>query len=53
VRTRPLPPMADPPREDNWQQLEFALPGLGLVLLGYVVERYRMTKTRTGEYGRS
>ncbi|MEV7045235.1 DUF6640 family protein [Amycolatopsis sp. NPDC051061] len=38
---------ADPPREDNWQQLKFALPGLGLVLLGYVVERYRMTKTRT------
>ena len=31
----------DPPGEDNWPQLRFALPTLGTVLLGYVMERHR------------
>ncbi|WP_439379664.1 DUF6640 family protein [Amycolatopsis lexingtonensis] len=35
---------ADPPREDNWPQLKYTLPSLGLVLLGYLTERYRITR---------
>ncbi|MFE2941249.1 DUF6640 family protein [Streptomyces sp. NPDC059255] len=34
----------DPPREDNWPQLKYTLPRLGLVLLGYVTERHRITR---------
>ncbi|MFL6125030.1 DUF6640 family protein, partial [Actinophytocola sp.] len=34
----------DPPREDNWPQLKYTLPSLGMVLLGYVTERYRITR---------
>jgi hypothetical protein len=34
----------DPPREDNWPQLKSTLPSLGLVLLGYVAERRRITR---------
>jgi len=35
---------ADPPRADNWTQLWTTLPVLGLVGLGYVLERRRMTR---------
>ncbi|MET0134435.1 MAG: DUF6640 family protein [Kibdelosporangium sp.] len=34
----------DPPREDNWPQLKYTLPSLGLVLLGYLAERRRITR---------
>jgi hypothetical protein len=34
----------DPPREDNWPQLKYTLPSLGLVLLGYLTERRRITR---------
>jgi hypothetical protein len=34
----------DPPREDNWPQLKYTLPSLGLILLGYVTERHRITR---------
>jgi hypothetical protein len=34
----------DPPGEDNWPQLKFALPILGMVLLGYSTERHRITR---------
>jgi uncharacterized protein DUF6640 len=34
----------DPPGEDNWPQLKFTLPSLGMVLLGYVTERHRSTR---------
>jgi hypothetical protein len=29
----------DPPREDDWPQLKYTLPSLGLVLLGYLTEK--------------
>jgi hypothetical protein len=34
----------DPPRADNWPQLKYTLPSLGMVLLGYLTERYRITR---------
>jgi hypothetical protein len=34
----------DPPRDDNWPQLKYTLPSLGLILLGYVTERHRITR---------
>lgn len=34
----------DPPGEDNWPQLKFALPILGAIALGYVIERRRITR---------
>lgn len=34
----------DPPGQDNWPQLKFALPTLGMVLLGYVTERRRIAR---------
>jgi hypothetical protein len=34
----------DPPGEDNWPQLKYTLPSLGMVVLGYVIERYRITR---------
>ena len=34
----------DPPGEDNWPQLKYTLPNLGLVLLGYLAERRRITR---------
>jgi len=34
----------DPPGEDNWPQLKTTLPGLGLVLAGYLIERRRITR---------
>jgi hypothetical protein len=34
----------DPPREDNWPQLKSTLPSLGMVLLGYLTERRRITR---------
>ena len=34
----------DPPREDNWPQLKYTLPSLGLVLVGYLIERPRLTR---------
>jgi hypothetical protein len=34
----------DPPREDNWPQLKTTLPSLGMVLLGYLTERRRLTR---------
>ncbi|WP_410672095.1 DUF6640 family protein [Amycolatopsis sp. cmx-4-68] len=36
----------DPPREDNWPQLKYTLPSLGLVLVGYLTERYRISRKR-------
>ena len=36
----------DPPREDNWPQLKYTLPSLGLILLGYWTERHRITRER-------
>ena len=36
----------DPPREDDWPQLKYTLPSLGLVLLGYWTERHRITRER-------
>jgi len=33
----------DPPREDDWPQLKYTLPSLGMVLLGYLSERRRTT----------
>lgn len=35
---------ADPPRADNWTQLWTTLPVLGLVGLGYALERRRMAR---------
>jgi hypothetical protein len=34
----------DPPGEDNWPQLKFALPILGAIALGYLTERHRITR---------
>ena len=34
----------DPPREDNWPQLKYTLPSLGLVLPGDASERRRITR---------
>ena len=34
----------DPPGEDNWPQLKYTLPTLGLVALGYLLERRRLTR---------
>ncbi|GLY34205.1 hypothetical protein Amsp01_002290 [Amycolatopsis sp. NBRC 101858] len=34
----------DPPREDNWPQLKYTLPSLGLILLGYSLDRYRISR---------
>jgi uncharacterized protein DUF6640 len=34
----------DPPGEDNWPQLKFTLPSLGMILLGYLTERHRITR---------
>ncbi|MEV5720455.1 DUF6640 family protein [Amycolatopsis mediterranei] len=36
----------DPPREDNWPQLKYTLPSLGLILLGHWTERRRITRER-------
>jgi hypothetical protein len=46
LSARPYPGTAsvDPPREDNWPQLKYALPTLGAVLLGYLTERHRITR---------
>ncbi len=38
----------DPPGTAKFPQAKFALPSLGLVGLGYVLERRRMTRFRTG-----
>ncbi|SEF24452.1 hypothetical protein SAMN05421837_102714 [Amycolatopsis pretoriensis] len=34
----------DPPGQDNWPQLKYTLPSLGLVLLGYLAERRRLAR---------
>jgi hypothetical protein len=34
----------DPPGEDNWPQLKYALPMLGAIAVGYLTERYRLTR---------
>ncbi|MEA5360858.1 DUF6640 family protein [Amycolatopsis sp., V23-08] len=34
----------DPPREDTWPQLKYTLPSLGMVLLGYLIQRPRTTR---------
>ncbi|WP_328456565.1 MULTISPECIES: DUF6640 family protein [unclassified Amycolatopsis] len=34
----------DPPGEDDWPQLKFALPILGTILVGYLTERRRITR---------
>jgi hypothetical protein len=34
----------DPPGEDSWPQLKFALPILGSIGLGYLLERLRITQ---------
>jgi hypothetical protein len=33
----------DPPGEDNWPQLKYTLPALGMVLVGYLTERKRIS----------
>ncbi len=33
----------DPPGEDNWPQLKYALPMLGAIAVGYLTERRRIT----------
>jgi len=43
----------DPPREDNWPQLKTTLPSLGLVLLGYAIERYRLTRGQPADQRRA
>ena len=42
ARLYPGTASVDPPGEDNWPQLKFALPILGAIGLGYVLERTRL-----------
>ena len=44
ARFYPETASVDPPREDTWPQLKYTLPSLGMVLLGYLTERYRITR---------
>jgi hypothetical protein len=34
----------DPPGKDNWPQLKYTLPCLGIVALGYLAERRRLSR---------
>lgn len=39
----------DPPGEDNWPQLKFALPILGTIGSGYLIERLRLSRRHEAE----